>query len=578
MQVSFIVSTIVVLLVINSVDDCSTSDPISSLKSLVAKKEVTTPEFDSIDQFKDFVEEAKKKDSKWLHANDAEAILELDSILTTHEVCSPSKIDELVEYHKKYLTQNKIFKRKKPVVHKFFTQYAIQIAYTCKKSLIRNLETARQELQDRSKVFEEATEKVYNEEPSIKSNIKLIEEQLDSPVSSNVKPKDEVELSFGEYREALTQLRQPEDILTFDRDDCLQSRHREIKVSTDKLQTFFKPALMCQQLHRYYAGSLLSIAKLANIGYAAYNEELDSKLLSNPMLKDWIVAVQVCEPMMYMYAKEVVGEWSIVDTCAPKVTAIETVIYEDNLEILNLNQLKDMVSKSVASRAHAQKLMKTALRKIARTNLLKQAQSATKKKGIFSKSLAMLTAQYVSSSFTPEAAITAKSMQQFSFHLTRDFNSNIMPNFSHSELSEKESYDVLMKIVNMDKKCLKNESGLERNEETDSAVSFFDPLSMLVSTMTLLVIMMSFEWLFFIVMSLAGRLCHRLYFNFDNILTFPPKFLSWGDADFAKFNNMVDNVDEDDFFDYDELSPDEQQQRKLLEKVFGRPPPLMYKD
>lgn len=545
-------------------------------------------DFVSVEEFKGFMEQFKLKSMEQLHGENVpsaclkfrDALLQLESLIQTQDVCDPGKIDALVDYHERHLARSGIFasSRPKAIMQKFFSKYAIQVAYVCKNNLIKNLELSREELRARSRVFEEAREKIFKEEPSIRANIKLIEEQPDEPMSTNLKPKDGAEMTLNEYREALTKLKRPEDILTFDRRQCERSSARRIKISKDKVQTFFKPALMCLQLARYYAGNILSIAKLANIGYTATDDELDSRLADNPMIKNWIVAAQVCEPMLYMRSEKTERDWVTIDTCSQRVVSIETMGFDDRLEEIDSNLLNEMLQRSEATRDTAQKIMRSAIKKMAKMNLMKELKfGKIKKRGIFSKSLSMLASATTPAGLTSAQITGMASDSGVSRHLLNGvIDISSLEELSTGRTPDEKSFEELMKILADGS----NASGLKRdanNDHLDGAVSMFDPLTTLFSTLTILAVMLSFEWLFFIVMTLAARLCHQLYFNFDNILTFPPKVLSWSDADFSHFSDGLDKIDEDDFFDYDELNPDEQRQRDLLAKVFGKPPPMLFR-
>lgn len=509
------------------------------------------------------------------------AIIDLEKIIATREVCDPDKVDELINYHKTYISKrNRLLGGvSRPITERFFTKYAIQVAYVCKKNMIQNLEIARDELRLRSEVFEKARETVYNDEPSIKSNIKLIEEQPDDPVSTNVKPMDNTELTLSEYREALVRLKRAEDILTFDRDECAQSRDRETRIARDKLQLFFKPALICHQLNRYYAGSILSVARLANYGYTARDEELDSTLNDNPSLRDWIIAVQVCDPMLYIGTKEVLNDAVIIDTCTKKITAIEPMVYQDSIEELDNDMLEEMIPKSEATRAQAQKLMRSAMKKMAKINIMKQLRSGAGKRSIFTKSLSMFsTSNDLASAQHPYKTRKSKdTLGGFAVMMPNDLSNALTPNkdYVQTPISERESFEILVKIGGGNKPTTDKDS--ESRNDVDRPVSF-DPVTSIITTLTVIAIMLCFEWLFFVVMTLAARLCHHLHFNFENLLSFPPKFLSWSDADFSRFNDKIEKFDEDDFLDYDELTPDELEQRDLLQKVFGRQPPMLFRD
>jgi len=582
-KIIFVISVIVVPPINVSIIGCTNPRHRMSMDAIERYCE-NELDFESVDHFESFIADFKVKSKLEFHEekvpriclNDREAILELDGLISRTEVCDPDKVERLIAYHKRHFRSNPLFNLNKPVTRRFFTKYAIQVAYTCKKNLLKNLDMAREELTARSRVFDEARERVYSEEPSIKSNIKLIEEQPEDPVSTNVKPQDEAELTLNEYREALTKLNRVEDILIFDRDDCESGRHRETIITTDKLQLFFKPAVMCHQLHRYYAGSLLTIAKLANYGYMALDETLDSQIVESPQLKDWIVAVQVCDPLLFMSTKEIRDEVAIIDTCSPRVSAIEPIVYGDNFTDFDNELLKSMIPRSRASRARARSLMKSALRRMARMDMMKQLENGAKKKNVFSRSLALLSSYKTGSKFKSQSdfSLGAGSTGGFSIRVSGSMSTVLPGNkFVQRSLSDEESYELLKQAINGD---VRRE--VDEGNEIDGAVSVFDPVSSLVTSLTVMVIMLSFEWLFFIIMTLAARICYRMYFNFENLLTFPPKFLSWSDADFARFSDRTERVDEDDLFDYEELSPDEQRQRELLSQVFGRPPPMLYKD
>ena len=562
-------------------------------------------DFNSIQEFRSFLREIKqfnpdqlKKDLPKQCRHSHEAILELENLVTNKNVCDPNKIDALIGYHKKYLHKDKSITtlvgfHKAHITGKFFTKYAIQTARVCKENLIKNLVLVREELRARSKVFDEARDKVYQDEPHIEANMKLIEEQPDDPASMNVKPRDEVEMSLNEYREALVKLRRPEDILTFEREECVKSKARHLKVATKEVNTFFKPALICHQLARFYAGSILSIAKLANHGYMAMDPDLDLTLADNPMVRDWIIAVQVCEPMMYMRIESSDENESLVDTCAERVSSIEEMVFDDDLVELDINSLREMIPRSEATRDAAQKIMRSAMKKMAKLDLLRLMKDRKEKPGFLHSIKLIGTALKKSVSHPRSLMIEASNKMEMSHKIASDILRSTVQSLRASRpnrvqtagendgdwSADEGTIKSLVDFLNQsdDSEVKSGVAGVERSEE-DQAVSVFDPVSSLTTFITVIAIMLTFEWLFFIVMTLAARICHRLYFNFDNILTFPPKVLSWSDADFAKFNDKIEKIEEDDLFDFDELNPDEQRQRELLTKVFGRPPPMVYRE
>lgn len=572
-----------VLVFVSKIDIVQCSHGSSS--SIVSKYCSQGLDFQSTTEFDQFIQEFKLKSEDQLKKEpsignclrDRILILELEPLIQRQNVCEFSKIEDLVDYHKKYLKSSSRYSSRssRPITEKFFTKYAIQVAHACKKNLLGNLEIAKQELGDRSKVFEEARDRVYRDEPSIKSNIKLIEEQSDCPPATNVRPQDEAELTLSEYREALTRLRRPEDILTFDRDDCLKSRRRETTISKNKMAIFFKPALICLELSRYYGASVLSIAKLANYGYVAVDEELDVKLADSRLVRDWTIAVQVCDPLLFMSTSKIDGDWATVDTCAERVTSIEMMVFEDHLVELDKDLLEDMMAKSEATRSGAQKIMKSAMKSMAKARIMQQLSSGVKKRSIFSESLAVFNKPLDASKLGGGGFSSPTSARETVLSDSVEKSLGGMMSVSvqkKEELSDKESYELLMKATSGDMNKSRDP------DSKDGAVRMFDPISSLVSGLTVIAIMLSFEWLFFIVMTLAARVCHSLNFEFDNLLTFPPKILSWSDADFATLNDKLEKLDEDDLFDYDELNPDEQQQRDLLAKVFGRTPPMLFRD
>lgn len=585
---SLILTAHILILFALSVTECKSQD-------LVEKYCKLGLNFESINEFEKFMSEflklsndqlASRKSLK-ICASDSEAIRALAELITTKDVCDMQRIDQLIAYHKQFFIKKGILRsHRKLITHEFFTRYAIQVALVCKRNLFKNLELARAELKDRSKVFEEAKERVYNDEPAIKSNIKLIEEQPDDPPTSNVKPRDEAEITLSEYREALAHLKQPEDILTFDPEECKNRKGTETLISKDKIQTFFKPALMCHQLHRYYAGSILSIAKLANIGYVAPQVELDNRIADDPIIREWIVAVQVCEPMMHMKGNEATrGEMVVVDTCSEKISAIEPIVYEDSFDDFENSLLDELIPKSEATRRHAQKIMKSMLKKMAKVNLMKQLKSGGSKKSIFKRSLMMAThkeSQYVGGrSSKRSATMSSEQLARLTAELTEHGNEHLkieelsgttsMP----SRMSEEDAYNTLMEVVLTDDKQM--QCPASEDNGIDEPVSF-DPLSSLASSLLIMAIMLVFEWVFFIVMTVAARVCHELHLNFENMLTFPPKVLSFSETDFARFTEQLEYADDDDFFDYEEQNPEEERRRELLAKVFGRPPPIISRD
>lgn len=547
-------------------------------------------DFDGIEEFHKFIEVFRQvksfdRDSKIPYdcRTGRQAILDLEQLVVKDDVCDRSKVTKLIDYHKKYMAPKGFLlgPSNKVVTSKFFQKYAIQVAYTCKKNLIRNLRRAQEELKALGRVLEEAKEKVYMQEPTIKANMDLLEERLDDPSSANVKPSNDVELGLNEYREALTKLSRPEDILTFDPDDCRSNQNREIKVSSDKVSIFFKPILMCHQLHRYFGGSILSIARLANYGYMAIDEELDAELLASATIRDWIVATQVCDPMVYMKSSISKDEWTFVDTCANEVEAIEVLVFDDDIEELEVNKLEQFIPKSEATRSHAQRLMKSALRKMAKIDLMRQISEDTSNRSIFKKSLRALASRRKSI-----GSMGVK--QEFMVKLQDDLSKPISPTatldqvelykgeFKQPPIPEQEAFKLLEQMVSEGQETsrLQAQCGLDRSDQPVS----FEVMSHVASIATILAIMITFEWIFFIVMTLAARLCHHLYFNFEHMLTFPPKILSWSDADFARLTDKMNKMDEDDYLDFEELSQQEQEQRLLLAKVFGNPPPMLYKD
>lgn len=544
-------------------------------------------DFDSITEFEKFIKVFKEMTLSERVSRmpkgckkSMQAILDLELVISKDDVCERSKITRLVQYHKKHIAPKGLLSVSgQPVTSTFFQKYAIQVAYTCKKNLLQNFARAQEELTAMGKVFEEARERVYSQEPSIKSNMNLMEERLDDLSTANIKPTDKIEQGLNEYREALTKLTRPEDILTFDPDECRSSKNREIKISNDKVNVFFKPILMCHQLHRYFGGSILSIARLANYGYLAVDEELDAKLANDATVKNWIIATQVCDPMVYMKSIGSEDDWTFVDTCVDEVQAIEVLVFDDHIEELEPDKLREMLTRSESTRSYAQKLMKSAMRKMAKIDMLKQISEDTSKRSIFRKSLSVLANRRMS--FDP-VRLKAEPLAKLRSNLASPSKQEVdrvelqMGIFKQPPMPEAEAFKLLIKMVDDERETCRLQAQASTGR-MDEPVGF-EVMSHLASIATILAIMITFEWLFFIVMTLAARLCHHLYFNFQHLLTFPPKVLSWSDADFAKLTDRLEKLDEDDYFDFHELSPYEQQQRLLLAKVFGNPPPMLYKD
>jgi hypothetical protein len=539
-------------------------------------------DFATIDEFRTFIKQYKLvsdeqlSDAKVLSKciKQREAILELDQLVVTERVCDSVQIDKIIDYHKRHIKSSRFnVLATQPLTYKFFAKYAIQVAYTCKKNLVENLNESSQLLRRQAESLERAKEMVFKERPDIKLNLKLIAEQPETPEMANFKQRSETETTLGEYREALTRLRRPEDILTFERAECKKSRTRRVKVAASELNMFFKPALYCLNLAQYYTGSLLSIARLANYGYTALDSELDLALADSPLVKDWIVAVQVCEPMLHMRTETIEQDKATVDTCAERVTTEENMmVFDDKLEQLDNEQLEDWLLRSEASRANNQKIMKSVMKNLATARLLKEVNEGHLKTGAILKAGFNRLRKPGASVQVDTLSLTQELSQQLS-STAKGGGSDA--GTKSDEMSEQESFEALVQALGEEQEI----ESVHRvvDDGLDGPVSFA-MTSALTSTLMLILIMMLFEWLFFVVVTLAARICHQMNFAFDNMLVFPPRVISWKDAQFAGYVKSLEKIDEDDFFDYQELTPDEQKQRDLLRKIFGRPPPLLYRE
>lgn len=561
----------------------------AAIKAPVANMEVITIacklglDFADINEFKVFIEEFKLATEEQLQQErvaskcikQREAILELEKLIVTDHVCDTSQIDNLISYHTRYLKSSRLnVFAGKPITQKFFSKYAILVAYTCKRNLIKNLEESRELLRGQEQSLEQAKEKIYRDSPELKSNINLIMEQPDAPSNTNAKETSETEQTLGEYREALTRLKRPEDILTFERSECEKSSSRRAEIVASEMQMFFKPTLVCLNLAQYYSGSVLSIARLANYGYTAYDAELDVKLADSALVKDWIVAVQICEPMLYMRTEKIDQEVAVIDTCSERVTTPENMlVFDDKLEDFDNERLEEWLRRSEASRPNNQKIMRSTMKKLAKANLLRQIKRSNMKVWTILK--IGFKEMMSSSTYKVDMLSTTRQVSQ---QLSKGSinTEGLWENKKSGEQAAQEALDTLMAAVEDDDET-KRSNRADDDDELDGAVGFSIEASLLTS-LTLWAITMTFEWIFFVVMTLAARICHRMNFDFDSMLVFPPKVLSWKDAEFTRYAKSLEGIDEDDFFDYEELTPDEQKQRDLLAKVFGRPPPMLFRE
>lgn len=539
---------------------------------------------DKLIEFREFIEEFKKVDLDSLKARginnlclkQRQSILDLEEIVSvTRYVCSYEHVNKMIDYHDKYL-HKKLFKPD-PITGHLFKLYAVQVSYTCKMNIKKNLATAQEEMRRKTKDMLEAREAVSSNS-NLKTNLQWISSQPDEPVSSNIKPKTSEELLMDEFREILTKSTRVEDVLAYKQQDCLQANSNNNKdnkgeanvttISKKKLDVFQNSASMCQLLSRYYSGSILSLAKLANHGYMAKLDDLDQELAQSRRFKDWLIAVQVCEPLTHIRTNPDLAnpDYYILENCVPdSITDEEPMIFDDHFNEIGDN-IRQLAKTSDSSKDAARAKWKAAATSIMKLKIRAQLRDK--------KTLKDKLASLFSLIINPRRLDNDEDDSDYSDEeMEKSYISRVDVSLLRTdEVAGIQSMRAITALMPTFDSLSENDVFPGEKEVQFS----FDPASYFTTLAILTAVMLAVEWVFLIALSLMARIESSI--EFSDVLKFPPKFPSLRKhTDFKRVLDDYDDLDEDELIRYDELTESEKMHQKKLRKIFGRAPPAKFR-
>lgn len=534
-------------------------------------------EFNKLSEFRAFYEEFKQLNLENIDSMDLDSrckrqlrsIIDLESIVSvTNKVCDSEHIDRMVDYHDRYLLKSHA------ITAQFFKLYAVQVSYTCKMNIKKNLSAAQSEMQQLTKVLTQARNAISNDS-NLKTNLQMISSQTNEPASANVKPKTREELVMDEFRDLLTQSARVEDVLAYKQQDCLKASKEKAhpSISKRKLDVFMKSALICHRLSRYYSGSILSLARLANHGYTAKIDKLDEELAQSRHFKDWLIAVQICEPLTHIKAhvKEGDPDSYVLDTCATYEMAevSEPMVFEDSFDEIG-DDIPLLAKLSDSSKDAAKKKWRSASRSIMK---LKVKKTLKEKKSLKSKigSIKSLRKSLGNDIYN------VGSDDDDDGYSDEDMEASYLSRLDTSVFEDEETASIAsMKAIQA---LMPTYESLTDNEvfPDEKEVRFgFDPVSYFTSLAIITAVMLAVEWIFLIALTLMARLESDV--ELSDVLRFPPKFPSLKPhTNFERVLHEYDDLDEDELIRYDELTETEKMHQRKLRKIFGRTPPAKFR-
>jgi hypothetical protein len=245
----------------------------------------------------------------------------LHKVLTTsnENVCSAKKIDLIEDYHNRFVTteaeQAKIRQEQGmemglPMLNMFFMHYAMEVNAICQTTLIDNLINFKRDLKDISD--KKMNEKVlkFNENLQFLKNGPF-DERFDGLLSQLMKM-----FSVEQYDDVVMIWDALEATFLSESGECtknieVQRGEERAPVTDEPIRMFIKVKnaknLIAIQEHcrlhlkPFYSKLIMPVMRLANLGYSNNGERFEielRELRSNPNVKRWYAATQLCEVLL----------------------------------------------------------------------------------------------------------------------------------------------------------------------------------------------------------------------------------------------------------------------------------------
>lgn len=273
---------------------------------------------------------------------DLKAFKSVVELASTSSVCQPEFADQLLAVDKQLkanVSRGKLLGRKqKHRLSRFFRLFAGQVVLTCKKSLVRKLES------------------VENDEELVASLNRITEV---SSLKNKPLDKSETKKLNGPMRKVMnlamkytpTVFNKAENIILVESLKPTQDSALSIKMTFNTqqaLEEFMSTKKACKKIEEYAQSSIYTIPRLAFRGYLARDDRnnLDVSLTENKIVLKWIKAVQYCQGILLVQAN--------LDLENDVIEKLDKEILEDE-QIFTVDMAKDSKSSGAIAKTQAHK-------------------------------------------------------------------------------------------------------------------------------------------------------------------------------------------------------------------------------
>lgn len=251
-----------------------------------------------IDQYKDVVEEnaVPSGGNKWIEKcwSEKEAILALAELVKSYDrkrACKMDNVMRLDQYARKYIQNNT-----RSIVLKFFTLFGVNIAIKCKINILAHLKQADLEVDQLDFVYSMASPTGWNVlvNEYTKKSMKFgassnIGGNLINRVAKLVPGLNQVdELEFMNFNHIMNEQTVAKETGSY--------TPEQVAVLPKLRDSMIKIIQSCKDLDQFYYNSVLSLAKLTELGLMV--NFLNDHHESSHLLHKWIAATSFCQLMV----------------------------------------------------------------------------------------------------------------------------------------------------------------------------------------------------------------------------------------------------------------------------------------
>lgn len=224
----------------------------------------------------------------------AEAILSLDPIIGEREnVCKKSHIDKIRAYRRQFIINQKV-----KLTRPFFTLYAEQVSFICKRNLLSSLNKA-----DKSLFTEQDYQVIRPETSSDRS-------RTDDQLAGHLEGQDENSKSHCAESNPLTCEKSINELAQVLRDDeATTTGNQEVQdivlKTTQSLRVGFQTMFdVCVKFEKVYVNTVSPIVRLAQMGFDARYDRFDEKSREDKMMQLWFNITLVCDSVLRVHLSD----------------------------------------------------------------------------------------------------------------------------------------------------------------------------------------------------------------------------------------------------------------------------------